>query len=811
MDIYSLDDVKNLLGFKSATSVRNLIDKGLFKTAQKINGKWTISKADLEEFLEHSKNNEFVTFSEAGKILGKNPRTLLDWHRKGEIFPNAQKTDRLWKIPMKDVKEFKNVLDTYSNDKYYTRKDISELLGIQTVTATKLINSGVISSNIFKINGEYNVPKADFDLFLKEQRKYNEDYVYLKDAATKINTSFAAVSQRIRKYFPNAIKDIWGKWKVPPSDIHNYLSKTNIYNKNVALKELLIFVNDQYESFEHKETLKLYKAFLKIQFNKMHGSLVYIRDRENTYKKLFIHLTENLTDEIYLLHVNDIEQLLIKAKVKSLKLLLPRFLNYCYAIKDISSPEKIVIDLSNKNQNNQIYSPVIFNQIYNYSKDVSKHKLNAIENQSYANMWAYTILLLTDFIRGADLIFKMPNINLDFMKSGNFKYITQNNLILKESHLIINQLYTHFRNKRANKTGELLTFIVSPDLVVPLAHALVISELHRQKNNQVYLLNTFISDSMYQHVYTSGNQSHREFFTNASLPTDFKFHSQKMNRSVGTYLFFSIVEEDADNADLALTLTQGSRSHKDSNSTAIYIQLTNKDGYINRVSINLFRRGYFGWLYNYLILTAIQHQEIQHTIEERTAAIEELRSKYSLNQTEDLAQMYLDVISNGDIDSYFESRSEIIEINSENLSDIYSKFNSIIEKIKKYSIDDIRNTLLKLAKGELPSKNEFGQCLIYPKCEYPLAKNCFKCEYFIPQYLVLIELKQEIDKVIDLINKTNNYFLLKKHSHFLKYYLFLWKEARLAYGEEIANAYLPKEHIKSMIENIAHKILLKND
>ncbi|WP_249685931.1 hypothetical protein, partial [Bacillus velezensis] len=74
-----------------------------------------------------------------------------------------------------------------------------------------------------------------------------------------------------------------------------------------------------------------------------------------------------LTDDITLIDVNDIEQFLIKAKVKSLKLLLPRFLNYCYSIKNISSTEKIVIDLSNRNKNDQIYSPVVFNQIYNYS------------------------------------------------------------------------------------------------------------------------------------------------------------------------------------------------------------------------------------------------------------------------------------------------------------------------------------------------------------------------------------------------------------------------------------------------------------
>ena len=100
------------------------------------------------------------------------------------------------------------------------------------------------------------------------------------------------------------------------------------------------------------------------------------------------------------------------------------------------------------------------------------------------------------------------------------------------------------------------------------------------------------------------------------------------------------MEEDSENSDLALTLTQNSRSHVDSSSTAIYIQLTNKDGHINRVSINLFRRGYFGWLYNYLILFALQDENVKHTLEERTIAIEELRKRYSPIKTEEIAQLF---------------------------------------------------------------------------------------------------------------------------------------------------------------------------
>ncbi|KAB0441026.1 helix-turn-helix domain-containing protein [Lysinibacillus fusiformis] len=803
----SLKEAQKILGYRSPTSVRNLIDKGLINS-KKVKGKWLISKDELESFIDKSNKKDYFTLIEAAKILNKNPEHLARLYKKGEIFPNAEKNTRLWKIPMIDIIEYQMKLEA-AND-YYTRSDISKLLGIQAVTATKLITKGILSDHIQKVNGEYRIPKDDFDMFLHKQRTYDEQYISLKEAALAINKNFTAIIQRVEKYFPNAVKDFRGNWRIPHHDIQIYLDDKNqskLYDSSIALRELLMFINDCINDFKYKETLNLYKEFIRIQFNKMSGATSYIRDREGTYKNLFIYLQENLINEIFLLEVNEIENLLNHSGLKTKKLLIPRFINYCYSVKGIDNEEKIIIDSSKRKKNDTIYSPAIFNKIYLYVKNIDLHKNEAIENQNYANMWTYTLLLLTDFIRGADLIIQTPIINIEDLAVKSLKDLYSIELTPKESHLIINQLYIHFRNKRASKNKEVLTFIVSPDLVEPLAHALVISEMHRQKNNDPFLLNSFVSDSTFKTTYTSGLSTHKKFFNKSALPDAFKFNSQTMNRSVATYLFFSIVEEDAENADLALTLTQNSRSHDDNNSTAIYIQLTNKDGYINRVSINLFRRGYFGWLYNYLILIALQDENKNHTLEERTIAIEELRKRYSPVKTEEIAQIFLDYTSSGDIERFLEESENDNYLKL--LTEIYSKSNSVIERLKKYSRDEIKEIIVKLAKNEHPSKNEFGQCLIHPNCEYPLAENCFNCEYFIPQYLILIELKQELNKVLDLIHTSNNVAMLQKHTYFLKHYLFIWKEARLAYGEDITSAYLPKEQITLKLEKIAHKLVIE--
>lgn len=804
----TIKEAQTTLGYKAAASVLRLIENGLLKHYKKVKGKWLFSKAEIELYLKELNDKKYVNLKEAAEILNRTPAQLACLYKKEKIFPNAL-IKNYWKIPIVDIYAYKAKLETEPQNEYYTRSDISKILGLSTVSVTKLVKNGLISKNIKKVNGVYRIPREDFEVFFNKQKVYEEQYISLEEAAQKINKSLTAVIQRVEKYFPNALKNNKGRWIVPHNDVQKYLEDINLtkfYNSNIALKELLLFINSCISEFKYKETLKLYNEFIRIQFNKMRGSTSYIRNQESIYKNLFIYLKQNLTNEIYLLKFNELEDLLNNSASRARKLLIPRFVNYSYSIKGIENDEKIVIDLSNRKKKETIYTPTIFNEIYLYVKNIDLQKKEALADQYHANMWAYTLLLLTDFIRGADLIFQIPNIDINDISIESLGDLKLTKLTLKESNLIINQLYLHFRSKRASKNGEFLTFIVSPDLIVPLAHALVISELHRRNNNDVLLLSTFVSSSKFQNVYTSGNRKHKKFFSKSTLPNDFKFHSQTMNRSVATYLFFSIMEDDSENADLALTLTQNSRSHLDSNSTAIYIQLTNKDGYINRVSINLFRRGYFGWLYNYLILAALEHENIKHSLEERTVAIEELRKKYTPTQTEKVAQLYLDYISTGDIEESLKEKTN--GDYAEKITSIYSKYNSVIEKMKKYSKGKIIEIITKLAKNELPSKSEFGQCLIYPECEYPKAENCFKCEYFIPQYLILIELKQEINKIIDLIQLSQNEIMIRKYTSFLTYYLFLWKEARFAYGEELTSVYLSKDFIISKLENIAHKILI---
>src|SRR5699024_2378415 len=231
-----------------------------------------------------------------------------------------------------------------------------------------------------------------------------------------------------------------------------------------------------------------------------------------------------------------------------------------------------------------------------------------------------------------------------------------------------------------------------------------ISELHRKLVDSELILDTFIS-GIYSHIRTSGNNNHKKFFEQMKLVHEFKFSSLKMNRTVATYLFYSIVEEDGQDSDLALHLTKISRSHKRDDTTSKYIQATNKDGTINRVAYNLFKRGNFGWLYNYLILYVTQFDQLEDTLETRTKLIEEIRRDITPIQLENIAGFHHNKLSLG-------TSNDENDIMDRHLKNIYSKRQTVISKLKDFAKEEIKEILLDLAQNNRPSKNEHAQCLI---------------------------------------------------------------------------------------------------
>lgn len=313
------------------------------------------------------------------------------------------------------------------------------------------------------------------------------------------------------------------------------------------------------------------------------------------------------------------------------------FYRYCSGFLDMASKTDIFITKKDKDQEiKDIYTPEMYEKYINHVKQVKVHIPYAIKGKSYCHMWLYTIMLLTDAWRPTDIVTQLPHIDIEEIGITQYNWFENNSISPIQCQKIISQVYLKTKNLEVSKTGALLNFIVQPDMVECMATALVISELHRREYKDEVLLRTFLVGRPPN--VSSPNKKHLNFFNQCSELREFSAH--KLIRSTMTYLFYSTVEDDGENAEIAIELLQRMRSHESPNTAAIYVSLTNKDGSINRVSLNLFKRGHFGWLYNYLISTVFEKHNISTNLEERTKIIQELRNEMTPTEVENWAMYF---------------------------------------------------------------------------------------------------------------------------------------------------------------------------
>ncbi|MEE6132816.1 helix-turn-helix domain-containing protein [Priestia sp. GS2] len=818
-DCLNMEDTKKEIGCKTSSYVVSLIKQNKLPNAFKIHRKWWIPRSDIEAFKKSPGPFDCFNVKESAKKLGFKTNSSVLLAIKKKKLPNAFKTSGKWWIPSKDISSYldnkkKNV--PIRKERYTPRKaekknclDISqtlEELGYKTKSKIRRMIEEKHLPNAFKTSGKWWIPSKNIENY-KNSLKVPSGYLSTKEANIRLKyCNPGAITLLItKKKFPNALK-INGRWHIPLKDIEDFeqqkkKSKMKIaYSGEVGFQELKDFIESQNTIFV--ETKQLFLDYCLIQTNNISGSPAYIKDRINLFKRFYQQIILEIKKELYLLTPEEINSFLDTNSplVQEQKKIFIRFLKYTHSIKDITPDEEIVLlkERKEKTDSKDIYAPSLFHKLYKYVRKIEIHTAMAVKDRYYANMWAYVTLLLTDFIRGQDLILNTPNIHLQGLNIKNINWFKTNTLSDLQSQSIINQLYIHFKNKRSSKTKSFLTFVVAPDLVHALATSLIISELHRKDESADSLLGTFFQGS-YNSIRTEGKDRHKKFFNQLTGEENFQFGSQKLNRSVATYLFYSITEDDKYDSELSLHLTQTARSHTKAETTAIYIQTTNKDGSINRVSHNLFRRGHFGWLYNYIILYVSQYNAINHDLEERTKLIESARQEVAPFSLENLAK-------------FIESYQHLVPLNNKSTSmksylrDIYQKRRSVISQLLNYSHNDIKDILINLAKGDFPSKSEHAQCLIYPNCKYPKLASCHSCEYVIPQNLLLIQLKEELDRLIKNIDSQSNPLLIKKDTKFLLHALLIWKEARLAFGDEMVSSFIQINETWTKIENLAHKL-----
>lgn len=778
------------------------IRKKIIKEYQTVNNSFQIARSEIPRlkkilgFNEKYNKEDYLSLKEVAHLIGFNYSSIKKRKDVKELAVLHCNFYYLSKASIPEVKKRLGIIDHESNQ-YLSADEIATQLSIKKTHADSLIRNGSIRDGTqIRLEGNRNVqwvaPQYAIDEYLRGNIIISDDkkpvvikkkvgYFSVNEAVHKLSTSHKVIYRLIRlNEIKGTIKE-GNKWFIPESSLDdiesillNQKNKSSGFTKAMAKEMLLEKVN--YCSV-NSETRSLFIGFSLKKIESNWGNENTLYGKTSLLIRLFNKLLLPLNEDIVNLEVEKIKAIINDTSVSiEVRQLFLRFLSYSYSERNIVQNEKYFIAKEKKEKNNEIYSPAIYQSYFVHVQDIDLHIPKAIKSKHYANMWLFVIMHLIDVWRASDIVRQLPHIDTKTMEINDLDWFSENRFSIEQSQLIINTVHLKTKYLEANKNSALLTFLVQPDMVLVTATAMAICELHRRKKDDQFLLQTFSVGKTNR--INSVNKEHLKFFNGNSKLEGFS--SLKMNRTTLTYLFYSL-EESTNNADIALEYGRIARSHRTQDTTSIYIASTNKDGSVNRISMNLFKRGLFGWLYNYMVSTALNTNNRVQTIENRTLLIEKLKGRFSLLELEGWAEY---------------------------ISKARDKQTNVITNLSGLGVEEFTILIRKVFEGKMPSRTEHGQCLCFPKCSYPKRHNCFGCEYFLPEMYVLVEASIEFNRLIASITKNKYEATLKRDSELLKHVLLIFEEAVIAFGDERINAFLPKTELNKGLNLVIDKLLL---
>jgi hypothetical protein len=634
---------------------------------------------------------------------------------------------------------------------------------------------------------------------LQSKGDIRNGYVSAADLEHQLGTNKGYITRKISDGYFKDVKKVAGRIYLSVEEADRWVNEANSPFQNYTNKDAILSLENYF--IQHTERLRanshnLFYTWITSKISNSHGRAqtvkhIYTHGIE-LYTLLLKHLKDN--NEIYDIELDEIKNLLAMETVgKRLKKELILFYNYALTAKFESPNKRFRLERPSRKKKMQhdqskerkIYHPKIYQKYYSFVQDIETHTQDAIKRRPYANSWLFVIMHLTNNWRANDIIYQMPNITVENIGVTNLEWFESNKLNTTQAQMIANEVYLFFQNKIANKNQTLLRFYLDPTLLLSFATAMVLCELHSRlpmksiRKHRGQLLGTFISGKKNEYTTSTGQRINQYFFGND--PELRNFSSLVMNRSTMVYFFHNIVEGSNTDTDVALELTQITRSHLKKDTTAIYVESSNQDGSINRVSINLFNRGHFGWLYNYIINLVMNFTSRTQSLEERTIQIRNFKNEYTPLRLENWSEYILQ-----------QNKKEV----------------SLVAKLSQFSEQQLIDLLYKLFKGEMPSKHREGQCLIFPDCENPNRKTCFGCGFFIPKEFLLIEAVSELKKRVVILRNSTLEAVRIRESKIINSILLILSEANKYLGKEKLNSFITRSELNELVDEISDMLLL---
>ncbi len=785
--------LEKLLGV-SHKAVKNLIDNGEIKLERKFTPfeKWYIDKRSnkiiaLLEQKSSIESGEFISQKQVSEQFGLTRRMLSSLRKKD--LNNSDEFRFIDSNVYLKKRAVENALLSERIEGFTPLTKVAEMTKQYNNTLRIKCRNGEVSG-AFVHNGQWLIPNSYLQEVLNKEEKLKQ-FMDINEFSNYIGQTHMAIYKKIKRGRIPDFRIIDGLWYIPIKAVSYYkenyewlkpkewsLHDSKHYSKETVIKELMARLS-QVENKDLNTFNYLYKDYVRNYINKSRskGDLIrsYANNFFNIYDKIIRLFSQDLNENIE----GDLKKVLsLSPASTSLKRQFNTFLRYALAQKGIQLKENLSFSRAvnkdlDEEDDEQIYNPEEYQAFNLYARRINHHIPNAIKSANYANMWLYVLLHLTDVWRKTDFVKKIPQVNIERFGIYQLSWFRENKLTSQQCQQIVNEMYQKLRPEVTNKTGSHLTFLVEPTLIECVAHGVAISEIHRKISNREDLMYTFLPRNG---ARVNVTRNHYRFFDDE--PELKTFRNQKMSRSTLTYFHYHTVEDDADNADIAVAFPKLIRSHDYESTTATYIKAMNRDSSINRVSSNLFKRGHFGWLYNYMIIAAIEGTSKVHTMEQRTNVINDMRNEIAPRDLEEWAIF---------------------------LKEQSSRKQTVINQLSKMKKEELVGLVRSIFMQEMPAKTKPGQCMVYPNCIYTKRNKCFGCEYFIPQYYVLIEAANEFKRLTKSMNEAKYEATFLRDKRLLLTTLMIFSEAKAIYPHNLLEGFISSRERKEGIDMIRTK------
>lgn len=536
---------------------------------------------------------------------------------------------------------------------------------------------------------------------------------------------------------------------------------------------------NRYDDEKHSKypiLFKTYKDFIYEKITNSKSAKKNLMVKTGAYMNLFRYLLTCM-DELALKHkeenfdVNSLTEIDIRKIITSKDIPITYVQYLGYYLTYLKENKQLDIDITIKvkqgikmKKDNDFYSLEEWSSFVNLAVDIDKHIQKSMNNITYAKCWLYLLLHLCLAWRKSDILSTPALNNLLDIEKYDLNWFEENVFDMKDANYIISNTKLAVEQYCTQKTNAYKHFNIPDSFKLPVSIAIIILEQWRRRMKTESL---FGKDSF----------SNTQILTNYLGEFMNKFSSIKANRTLLSFVD-NLAEEIK--ASEYVKISTYMRSHKTnyynmSDTTSVYLHSMYSDTELNEVTIQLYDRGMFGWLYDSL-LKAAEDEKVPK--EEQTDLIVQMRQGIPADRLEQLSEML-----------YQQSITK----------------ERVINEIMKLSHDEIKNIIKKLADGNLTSKQDGVLCIRENNCKYPVRTDCINCEYSIPTVYTLLSVCAELNNIFQKKIPSCQYDRIRTMDKMLKLYSVI-KEAENTFGKEYVNSYIDSLELKQNICN-TYKLL----